>query len=126
MRGGYEAELEERLVRYARIDTGSDPASSTTPSTAKQRDPLDLLAAELAGMGAAEVRLTPYATVRATLPATVPHAAPTLALLAHGDTTPQFPGANVRPIVHRASGGGAGRDQPDPARLRDRRARAAG
>lgn len=117
MRSGFDTELEERLVRYARIDTQSDPASSTSPSTAKQRDLLDLLAAELAEMGAAEVRLTPYGTVLATLPATVPHAAPTLALLAHVDTSPQFPGAKVRPIVHRAYDGGAIVLPDDPAQV---------
>lgn len=107
MRSDFDAELEQRLVRYARIDTQSDPASPATPSTAKQLELLELLAEELRGIGAADVRLTSYGTVLATIPATVPHPAPTLALLAHVDTAPQFTGAGVKPIVHRAYDGGA-------------------
>lgn len=117
MRSDFDAELEERLIRYARIDTQSDPASPSTPSTAKQLDLLRLLAEELRGIGAADVTLTGYGTVLATIPASVPHPAPTVALLAHVDTAPQFPGAGVQPIVHRAYDGGAIVLPDDPAQV---------
>ena len=47
----FEHELEDRFLRYVKIDTTADPAS------------------------------------------------PTIALLAHVDTAPQFPGKDVKPIV---------------------------
>lgn len=117
MRTDFDAELEERLVRYARIDTQSDPDSPATPSTAKQLDLLRLLAEELRGIGAADVRLTEYGTVLATIPPTVPHPVPTVALLAHVDTAPQFSSAGVKPIVHRGYDGSAIVLPDDPAQV---------
>lgn len=43
MNDSLKAELEERFLRYARIDTTSDPASSTSPGTNRQFDLLNLL-----------------------------------------------------------------------------------
>jgi tripeptide aminopeptidase len=47
------------------------------------------------------VTLTEYGAVLATIPATAPGPVPTIALLAHVDTSQQFSGAGVKPIVHR-------------------------
>ncbi len=95
------SELEERFLRYVQIDTQSDEASTTTPSTAKQYDLLNLLADELCGLGAADVQITAYGAVLATIPANNADNAPVVAFLAHVDTAPDFPGAGVKPIVHR-------------------------
>ena len=94
-------DIEERFLRYIRIDTQSDEASLTSPSTERQYDLLRPLAAELEAMGAKEVRVTDYGVVLATLPATVKTAAPPVALLAHVDTAPAFNATGVKPIVHR-------------------------
>ncbi len=102
----FDRELEERLLRYAAIDTQSDETSPTSPSTARQLDLLRLLRDELQGIGAAEVRLTDYGAVLATIPATVAGPAPTIALLAHADTAPQFNATGVKPVVHRGYDGG--------------------
>lgn len=109
----FDTEVEQRLVRYAAIDTQSDEASDTSPSTECQWDLLKLLRDELIEIGADDVRLTDYGAVLATVPATAP--APTFALLAHVDTAPQFRATGVRPIVHRAYDGGEIRfpDAPD-------------
>jgi tripeptide aminopeptidase len=94
--------LEDRFLRYVQIDTQSNAFSETLPSTAKQYDLLNLLADELRQMGAADVCLTDYACVMATMPATVDDdSLPTVAFLAHVDTSPDFSGANVKPIFHR-------------------------
>lgn len=93
-------------MRYARMDTQSDEASTTTPSTPKQYDLLRLLVDELRAMGAQDVTLTDYGAVLATIPATAPTQAPTIAFLAHVDTAPAFSGTGVKPIVHRRYGGG--------------------
>jgi tripeptide aminopeptidase len=101
-----DAELEERLVRYVRIDTQSDEASTTCPSTERQYDLLRLLVGELQSIGAQDVRLTDYAVVLATIPATTERPTPTIAFLAHVDTAPQFNATGVKPIVHRRYDGG--------------------
>ncbi len=98
----FAQELEERLLRYVRIDTQSDETSSTTPSTEKQYDLLNLLVDELHEIDARDVALTAYGAVLATLPATAGREdAPTVAFLAHVDTAPAFSGTDVKPIVHR-------------------------
>jgi tripeptide aminopeptidase len=98
------SELEERFLRYVQIDTQSDEASPAAPSTAKQYDLLTPLADELRVLSAADVRITDYGAVLATIPATPGVAArdlPVVAFLAHVDTAPDFSGADVKPIVHR-------------------------
>jgi tripeptide aminopeptidase len=101
----FAREVEERLLRYVVIDTEADESSPTTPSTAKQLDLARMLERELRELGAADVRLTDYGAVIATIPATVSGDFPTIAFLAHVDTTPAFSGTDVKPIVHRAYDG---------------------
>ena len=98
-------ELEDRLLRYVQIDTTSAEASSTTPSTAIQYDLLNLLADELRGIGAQDVYITDYGAVLATIPSTTEASVPTVAFLAHVDTTEAYSGTNVKPIVHRGYDG---------------------
>lgn len=106
MRTDFDRELEERLVRYAAIDTQSDEETGTKPSTAIQLDLQRLLLAELTEIGASDVRITDYGAVLATIPATV-EGAPTIGFLAHVDTAPQFNATGVKPVVHRNYNGGA-------------------
>ena len=108
-------ELEQRLVRYARIDTQSDEASTTCPSTKRQYDLLRLLERELSSIGAHDVQLTDYGVVLATIPATTAVLSPTIAFLAHVDTAPAVPCDRRR--AHRA---------PPLRRRRDRPARRPG
>ncbi|KPP85511.1 MAG: peptidase T [Rhodobacteraceae bacterium HLUCCO07] len=105
MKTEFDAELESRLLRYAAIDSQSDPASPTSPSTEVQFDMLNLLVEELQDIGASDVRLTDYGTVLASIPATVEHDAPVMGLLAHVDTAPAFNATGVKPRVHRAYDG---------------------
>ncbi|UWR21508.1 tripeptide aminopeptidase PepT [Sulfitobacter sp. S190] len=100
----FKPELETRLIRYSAIDTQSDPASSTQPSTACQLDLSRQLVTELTDMGAQDVTLTAYGTVLATVPGTV--AGPTMGWCAHVDTAPQFHASGVKPVVHRGYNGG--------------------
>jgi len=100
-------ELEDRFLRYVRIDTQSNENSQEVPSTAKQLDLLRPLKDELQALGAADVVLTSYGWVIGTAPATVQtEGVPTIAFLAHVDTAPAFSGAGVKPIVHRNYAGG--------------------
>lgn len=97
----FNAEVEDRLVRYCRLDTQSDATSPTSPSTEVQLDLLRLLADELREIGAADVTLTDYGAVLATIPATTGGDGPTVAFLAHVDTAPGFNASGVKPIIHR-------------------------
>jgi tripeptide aminopeptidase len=99
-----KADALGRFLRYARIDTQADHESTTYPSTAKQLDLSRLLADELRGLGLEDVELTEHGYVLATLPGA--EDGPTVGLLAHVDTSPDAPGANVHPQVHRAYDGG--------------------
>jgi tripeptide aminopeptidase len=102
MNSNYDRELEERLVRYAAIDSQSNAASSTSPSSDIQLELLNLLVEELQEIGAQDVHLTDYGAVLATIPTTMLTAAPSIAFLAHVDTSPGFNASGVRPLVHRA------------------------
>lgn len=109
----FDRDLEDRLVRYTAIDSQSDADSPTTPSTAIQLDLLRLLKSELEEIGAQEVQLTDYGTVLATIPGTTP--GPTIGLLAHVDTAPQFAAQGVKPRVVRGYNGGDITFPDDPA-----------
>ena len=100
----FERDVEERLVRYASVDTQSDEASATQPSTAIQLDLARMLAGELTAIGAAEVTVTEYGAVLATVPATAE--GPVIGLLAHMDTAPAYHATGVKPRVIRGYAGG--------------------
>ena len=104
MQDRFNQELQDRLVRYAAIDSQSDENSTSTPSTAIQFDMLNLLVQELKEIGASDVELTEYGTVLATLPGTTE--GPTIGFLAHVDTAPQFNATGVKPRVIKGYNGG--------------------
>ncbi|OYU20133.1 MAG: peptidase T [Rhodobacteraceae bacterium PARR1] len=102
----HDAELEDRLIRYCKVDTQSDETAASQPSTAIQLDLSRMLVAELQAMGAADVTLTDYGVVLATIPATVHTPAPVVGFLAHVDTAPAYHAVGVKPVVHRGYNGG--------------------
>jgi len=106
MNTSFTEELANRLIRYCKIDSQSDANSPASPSTAIQLDMQRLLMAELEEIGATEITQTDYGTVLATLPSTAGDDAPTLGLLAHVDTAPQFNATGVKPVVHKSYNGG--------------------
>jgi len=97
MTNAFDQELQDRLVRYAAIDSQSDENAPGSPSTEIQFDMLNLLVEELHSIGAQDVQLTDYGTVLATVPGTAE--GPTIGFLAHVDTAPQFNAAGVKPRV---------------------------
>jgi len=92
--------LLDRFLRYVRVDTQSDETSETYPSTARQLELSRMLARECAEIGLSDVSLDEFGIVMATVPATTGHAAPAIAWVAHVDTSPEFSGTNVKPVVH--------------------------
>ncbi|MCS6930142.1 MAG: peptidase T [Saprospiraceae bacterium] len=91
----------ERFLRYVQIDTQSDPKSTTTPSTEKQKDLGRLLVQELHEMGIKDAELDEYGYVYATIPANTTKKVPVICFCAHMDTAPDCSGTGVKPIVHR-------------------------
>ena len=90
-----------RFLRYVTYDTQSDERSTTYPSTEKQLVLLNDLAKELREIGLADAAVDPFGYVIATIPATTKKAGvPAIGFIAHVDTSPEMPGANVKPIVH--------------------------
>lgn len=91
----------ERLLRYARVYTTSDPTTGTHPSTERQFDLARLLVDEMKEMGIEDAAVDEHCYVYGSIPATPGYEnRPALGLIAHMDTAPDAPGENVQPIIH--------------------------
>lgn len=101
----YAFSVAERFLRYVQIDTQSDPGSTTTPSTEKQKDLAGLLAKELVELGLTDAHMDGYGYVYATLAANTDNPTPVLCFCSHVDTAPDCSGTGVKPIVHPAYNG---------------------
>ena len=98
----YNHTVEERFIRYAKIDTTADPNSTTFPSSEIQKDLGRLLVNELKALGASDVEMDKWGYVFATIPSNSDKSnVPTICFCAHMDTAPDCSGTNVKPIVHR-------------------------
>jgi len=93
--------IADRFCDYAKIDTQSDPDSTTFPSTEKQKDLSRVLVKELLEMGLDDAHLDEFGYVYATLKSNVAKEVPTICFCAHVDTSPDCTGANVKPIIHK-------------------------
>ncbi len=103
----YAAELAERLMRYAKIETASDHHVEAIPSTQCQWDLARLLVEELKGLGLAEVTLDEHCYLIARVPAAPGcEGAPAIGLMAHLDTSSDVSGKDVRPRLIRGYDGG--------------------
>ncbi len=96
----------EKFIRYVKMDTESDPNSSSCPSTAKQMALARLLEQELNALGLSDVSLDDHGYVMATLPANTDRDIPVIGWVAHLDTSPDMSGAHVNPqFVENYDGG---------------------
>src|ERR1700756_117195 len=109
--------VTERFLRYVVIDTQSDPASPTCPSTEKQKNLGRLLAKELQEMGIADAHLDEHGYVYATIPATTGRKVPVICFCSHMDTSPDCTGRNVKPQVVRNYRGGDIKLPADPTQV---------
>ncbi len=102
----YNHTVTERFIRYAKIDTQSDPNSPTCPSTMKQKNLGKLLVEELIAIGITDAELDEFGYVYATIPATTNKQVPVICFCSHMDTSPDCSGENVNPIIHTNYNGG--------------------
>ncbi len=93
-------QIAERFIRYAKMDTQSDPHSITFPSTEKQKNLSRLLVSELLAIGILDAHMDEFGYVYATIPSTTNHDVPVVCFCAHVDTAPDCSGTDVKPILH--------------------------
>ncbi|WP_304064177.1 peptidase T [Pedobacter glucosidilyticus] len=94
-------QVVERFLRYAQIDTQSDPSSQTVPSTAKQKNLGSLLVKELLEIGLRDAEMDENGYVYASIPANTHKQVPVIFFCSHMDTSPDCSGENVKPIIHK-------------------------
>lgn len=101
-----------RFVNYARINSQSTEGEDVTafPLSMGQRQKARLVEQDLLKMAknnkSLQVVRSEREYVYAKLPATTKRKLPSIMLMAHLDITPEAPGGNIKPIVHRNYQGG--------------------
>lgn len=100
-----EFPLVARFLRYTQFDTQSNFESTTSPSTDKQNVLASALIEELHALGVTNAHLGDGGVVYAHLDATPgAEAAPAVGFIAHMDTSPDAPGADVKPQILTVTG----------------------
>lgn len=97
----YNYTVSERFIRYAKIDTQSNPDSPTCPSTEKQKNLSRLLVEELKQMGIKDAELDEHGYVYATIESNSTKNVPVICFCSHVDTSPDCSGENVNPVIHK-------------------------
>ncbi len=96
----YAFTSKDRFLDYVQIDTQSDPHSSSSPTTEKQKNLGKVLVQELQSLGISNAHLDEYGYVYAHIFSNVSHEVPGLCFCAHMDTSPDCSGEQVKPLVH--------------------------
>jgi tripeptide aminopeptidase len=97
--------LIPRFLRYVQFDTQSDSHSTTYPSTKKQLELSALLLKELIDLGI-PASIDDFGYVIGKLPSNSKKKIPSIALVAHVDTSPDASGYNVLPSIIKNYDGG--------------------
>lgn len=92
--------LQERFIKYVKIDTQSDAESSSCPSTLKQKDLGKVLVEELLEIGLTDAHIDENGYVYATIPSNSEKKVPIICFCSHMDTSPDCSGKDVKPIIH--------------------------
>lgn len=96
----------EKLIRYCKVDTQSDPKSGTHPSSSKEFALAEILVEELKELGLKDAACDDKCYVYAHLESNLDHEAPAVGFIAHMDTAPDFTGTGVNPrIIENYDGG---------------------
>lgn len=96
----FNKSLEQRFIKYAKIDTQSDPNSPTCPSTLKQKNLAAVLVEELQEIGISDAEMDDNGYVYGTIPSNTDKQLPVIFFCSHMDTSPDCSGENVKPIIH--------------------------
>jgi tripeptide aminopeptidase len=96
----YSFTVAERFMKYVKVDTQSDPHSTSFPSTERQKDLSGILVTELQALGISDAVLDDHGYVFATIPSNSDKQVPVICFCAHVDTSSDSSGKNVKPILH--------------------------
>lgn len=92
--------LLERFLGYVRFETRPDDSNTSSPSSVDQMLFAERLADELEKIGMSDVTLDGNGYLMATLPSNNGSNGPVTGFIAHMDTSPEAPSANINPQVH--------------------------
>lgn len=96
----YVFSSKDRFLTYVKIDTQSNPKSTSSPSTEKQKDLAKILVKELLELGITNAHTNEYGYVYAHVDSNVGEEVPAICFCAHMDTSPDCSGMSVKPILH--------------------------
>ena len=88
----------DKFLRYVAVETTSNDASDTQPSSACQLNLLRMLADELNAMGV-KATLDEWGYVMATIPSNIDKEVPAVGFIAHVDTAPDASGKDIKPQI---------------------------
>lgn len=92
----------ERLIKYVQVYTTSDEHSETTPTAAREFDLAHMLVEEMKKIGITDAHVDDKCYVYGSIPATPGmEDKPAIGFVAHMDTTPDFSGEHVQPVIHK-------------------------
>ncbi len=91
-------ELTQRLIKYCKINTRSNPYSKTVPSSDNQFDLAHLLIKECEEIGLHDITMDKHGIIMCTLPSNIDKDVPTIGFIAHMDTA-DFNSENVQPRI---------------------------
>lgn len=97
----YTFSVVDRFLRYVKIDTQSDPNSTSFPSTEKQKDLGKILVQELLEMGISDAHMDQHGYIYATIPSNSNKNVPVICFCSHMDTSPDASGKDVKPMIHK-------------------------
>ncbi len=95
----------DRFLRYVKVNTQSNEALESTPSSEGQWTLARMLVEELHSMGISDAEVDEHCYVMATIPSNIPKSdpayekVPNIGFLAHLDTSPEVTAENVNPQI---------------------------
>lgn len=98
--------LIKRLSTYAKVNTQSNEAKDTVPTTEGQRELAEMLVEELKEIGMKDITIDENSYVFASLPGNTEKNVKTIGFLAHLDTATEVTGKNVKPQIVESYEGG--------------------
>lgn len=93
--------IENRFLKYISFNTQSDPYSTTSPSSANQKELAEFLIEEMQILGLVHVHMNEYGVVYGTIPSNNNHQGDIIGFIAHMDTSPDASGENIQPQIIR-------------------------
>ncbi|MCD8158478.1 MAG: peptidase T [Clostridiales bacterium] len=92
-------DLKKTFFDLIRFDTSSNPKAESFPSSENLTDFAEYLAAKLSELELEDIKIDKYSYLTATLPSNIDKPCKTVGFLAHTDTSPDYSGNMIKPVV---------------------------